>query len=55
LTGATEAAQDISFLAMEEKQDTIVKTVMADPAGKRSAHFRRRQRLGATAGGCSSV
>jgi HAE1 family hydrophobic/amphiphilic exporter-1 len=32
LTGATEAAQDISFLAMEEKQDTIVKTVMADPS-----------------------
>jgi hydrophobe/amphiphile efflux-1 (HAE1) family protein len=32
LMGATEAAQDISFVAMEEKQDAIVKTVMADPA-----------------------
>ena len=32
LMGATEAAQDISFAAMQEKQDAIVKTVMADPA-----------------------
>jgi multidrug efflux pump subunit AcrB len=32
MMGATEAAQDISFAAMQEKQDAIVKTVMADPA-----------------------
>ena len=30
--GTTEAAQDISFAAMKEKQDQVVKTVMADPA-----------------------
>jgi hydrophobe/amphiphile efflux-1 (HAE1) family protein len=32
MMGITEAAQDISFEAMKEKQDQVVKTVMADPA-----------------------
>jgi len=32
MMGTTEAAQDISFEAMKEKQDVVVKTVMADPA-----------------------
>jgi len=32
MMGTTEAAQDISFEAMREKQDQVVKTVMADPA-----------------------
>ena len=32
MTGTTEAAQDISFEAMREKQDEVVKIVMADPA-----------------------
>jgi multidrug efflux pump subunit AcrB len=32
MMGTTEAAQDISFEAMKEKQDQVVKTVMADPA-----------------------
>ena len=32
MTGTTEAAQDISFEAMREKQDAVVKIVMADPA-----------------------
>src|ERR1022692_2439568 len=32
MTGTTEAAQDISFEAMKEKQDQVVKAVMADPA-----------------------
>ena len=32
MMGTTEAAQDISFAAMKEKQDQVVKTVMADPA-----------------------
>jgi hydrophobe/amphiphile efflux-1 (HAE1) family protein len=32
LGGTTEAAQDISFEAMKEKQDEVVKIVMADPA-----------------------
>ena len=32
LMGTTEAAQDISFAAMKEKQEQVVKTVMADPA-----------------------
>jgi hydrophobe/amphiphile efflux-1 (HAE1) family protein len=32
MTGTTEAAQDISFEAMREKQEEVVKIVMADPA-----------------------
>jgi hydrophobe/amphiphile efflux-1 (HAE1) family protein len=32
MTGTTEAAQDISFEAMKEKQEEVVKIVMADPA-----------------------
>src|SRR4030095_3977147 len=32
MMGTTEAAQDISFEAMKEKQEEVVKTVMADPA-----------------------
>ena len=32
MMGTTEAAQDISFAAMKEKQEEVVKTVMADPA-----------------------
>jgi hydrophobe/amphiphile efflux-1 (HAE1) family protein len=32
MQGTTEAAQDISFAAMQEKQDVVVKGVMADPA-----------------------
>ena len=32
MTGTTEAAQDISFEAMREKQEDVVKIVMADPA-----------------------
>jgi multidrug efflux pump subunit AcrB len=32
MMGTTEAAQDISFEAMKEKQEKVVKTVMADPA-----------------------
>jgi hydrophobe/amphiphile efflux-1 (HAE1) family protein len=32
MTGTTEAAQDISFEAMKEKQEQVVKIVMADPA-----------------------
>jgi hydrophobe/amphiphile efflux-1 (HAE1) family protein len=32
MMGITEAAQDISFEAMKEKQDQVVRTVMADPA-----------------------
>jgi hydrophobe/amphiphile efflux-1 (HAE1) family protein len=32
MTGTTEAAQDISFEAMKEKQEKVVKIVMADPA-----------------------
>jgi hydrophobe/amphiphile efflux-1 (HAE1) family protein len=32
MMGTTEAAQDISFAAMKEKQEKVVKTVMADPA-----------------------
>jgi multidrug efflux pump subunit AcrB len=32
MTGTTEAAQDISFEAMREKQEKVVKIVMADPA-----------------------
>jgi hydrophobe/amphiphile efflux-1 (HAE1) family protein len=32
MTGTTEAAQDISFDAMKEKQEDVVKIVMADPA-----------------------
>ncbi len=32
MMGTTEAAQDISFEAMKEKQEQVVKTVMADPA-----------------------
>ena len=32
MMGTTEAAQDISFEAMREKQDAVVKIVMADPA-----------------------
>jgi hydrophobe/amphiphile efflux-1 (HAE1) family protein len=32
LMGTTEAAQDISFEAMKEKEDEVVKIVMADPA-----------------------
>ena len=32
MMGTTEAAQDISFAAMKEKQEQVVKTVMADPA-----------------------
>jgi multidrug efflux pump subunit AcrB len=32
MTGTTEAAQDISFEAMREKQEAVVKIVMADPA-----------------------
>jgi hydrophobe/amphiphile efflux-1 (HAE1) family protein len=32
LNGTTDAGQDISFTAMEEKQDQLVKIVMADPA-----------------------
>jgi multidrug efflux pump subunit AcrB len=30
--GTTEAAQDISFAAMKEKQEQVVQTVMQDPA-----------------------
>jgi hydrophobe/amphiphile efflux-1 (HAE1) family protein len=32
LMGTTEAAQDISFEAMKEKEDEVVRIVMADPA-----------------------
>jgi hydrophobe/amphiphile efflux-1 (HAE1) family protein len=32
MMGTTEAAQDISFSAMKEKQEQVVKIVMADPA-----------------------
>jgi multidrug efflux pump subunit AcrB len=32
MMGTTEAAQDISFEAMKEKQQEVVKIVMADPA-----------------------
>jgi hydrophobe/amphiphile efflux-1 (HAE1) family protein len=32
MMGTTEAAQDISFEAMKEKQEEVVKIVMADPA-----------------------
>jgi hydrophobe/amphiphile efflux-1 (HAE1) family protein len=32
LNGATDAGQDISFAAMEKKQEQLVKIVMADPA-----------------------
>jgi multidrug efflux pump subunit AcrB len=32
MTGTTEAAQDISFEAMKEKQEEVVQIVMADPA-----------------------
>jgi hydrophobe/amphiphile efflux-1 (HAE1) family protein len=32
MMGTTEAAQDISFAAMKEKQEEVVRTVMADPA-----------------------
>ena len=32
MMGTTEAAQDISFEAMKEKQEQVVKTVIADPA-----------------------
>ena len=32
MMGTTEAAQDISFAAMKEKQEEVVKIVMADPA-----------------------
>jgi hydrophobe/amphiphile efflux-1 (HAE1) family protein len=32
MTGTTEAAQDISFEAMREKQEEVVKIVMADPS-----------------------
>jgi hydrophobe/amphiphile efflux-1 (HAE1) family protein len=32
MTGTTEAAQDISFEAMREKQEEVVKIVMAEPA-----------------------
>jgi multidrug efflux pump subunit AcrB len=32
IMGTTEAAQDISFAAMQEKQEAVVKGVMADPA-----------------------
>jgi multidrug efflux pump len=32
LMGTTEAAQDISFAAMKEKQEQVVQTVMQDPA-----------------------
>jgi multidrug efflux pump len=32
MSGTTEAAQDISFEAMKEKQEEVVKIVMADPA-----------------------
>jgi hydrophobe/amphiphile efflux-1 (HAE1) family protein len=32
MMGTTEAGQDISFEAMKEKQDEVVKIVMADPA-----------------------
>ena len=32
LNGATDAGQDISFSAMEKKQEQLVKIVMADPA-----------------------
>ena len=32
MMGTTEAAQDISFQAMKEKQEQVVKIVMADPA-----------------------
>src|SRR5260370_9568892 len=32
MMGTTEAAQDISFEAMKEKQEQVVKTVMADSA-----------------------
>jgi hydrophobe/amphiphile efflux-1 (HAE1) family protein len=32
MQGTTEAAQDISFAAMQEKQEAVVKGVMADPA-----------------------
>src|SRR5580700_9363157 len=32
IMGTTEAAQEISFAAMQEKQDAVVKGVMADPA-----------------------
>ena len=32
MMGTTEAAQDISFEAMKEKQEQVVKTVLADPA-----------------------
>jgi len=32
MMGTTEAAQDISFEAMKEKQEQVVKTVMSDPA-----------------------
>jgi hydrophobe/amphiphile efflux-1 (HAE1) family protein len=32
MMGTTEAAQDISFEAMREKQEEVVKVVMADPA-----------------------
>jgi hydrophobe/amphiphile efflux-1 (HAE1) family protein len=32
MMGTTEAAQDISFEAMKEKQEQVVKVVMADPA-----------------------
>ena len=32
MMGTTEAAQDISFEAMKEKQEEVVKIVMSDPA-----------------------
>jgi hydrophobe/amphiphile efflux-1 (HAE1) family protein len=39
MTGTTEAAQDISFEAMKEKQEQVVKIVMADPAVKAVGSF----------------
>src|SRR5260370_18739199 len=39
MMGTTEAAQDISFEAMKEKQEQVLKTVMADPAVHPVASF----------------
>jgi hydrophobe/amphiphile efflux-1 (HAE1) family protein len=39
MMGTTEAAQDISFEAMKEKQEEVVKTVMADPAVRAVGSF----------------
>jgi multidrug efflux pump len=39
MTGTTEVAQDISFEAMREKQEEVVKIVMADPAVRAVGSF----------------